>query len=123
MTEAGLPWMPFLCNRLDKEYLERRRDVPFLEERPSHYLKRQFWVSTQPVEEPEDMRDMVKLIELFDGEDRTVFASDWPHHDFDHPMKVDQIPFPTDEMRRKVFGENALELFRIDAGGRRLGNR
>ena len=123
VTEAGLSWMPFLCNRLDKEYLERRREVPFLEERPSYYLKRQFWVSTQPVEEPEDMRDIIKLIELYDGEDRTVFASDWPHHDFDHPMKIDQIPFPTDEMRRKVFGENALELFRIDSAGRRANLR
>ena len=47
-----------------------------------------------------------------------MFASDWPHHDFDHPMKVDQIPM-TDEQRRKLFGENALELFKIDSAGRR----
>ena len=48
-----------------------------------------------------------------------MFASDWPHHDFDHPMKVDQVPM-TDEQRRKVFGENALRLLqdrRRGAGG------
>ena len=118
VTEAGISWMPFLCNRLDKEYLERRRDVPFLEQRPSHYLKR-FYIATQPIEEPEDPSDLVKLIELFDGEDTTIFASDWPHHDFDHPMKVNQIPF-SEEQRRKVFGLNALELFNIDSEGRRL---
>jgi hypothetical protein len=33
VTEAGISWMPFVCNRLDKEYLERRREVPFLTER------------------------------------------------------------------------------------------
>jgi len=118
VTEAGISWVPFLMNRMDKEYLERRREVPFLTERPSHYLKKMYY-ATQPVEEPEDLKDLVKLIELYDGEDNTIFASDWPHHDFDHPSKVHQIPF-TNEVRRKVLGENALRLFKIDAQGRRL---
>jgi uncharacterized protein len=118
VTEAGISWVPFLMNRLDKEYLERRREVPFLEERPSHYLKKMYF-ATQPVEEPENLGDLVKLMELYDGEDNTIFASDWPHHDFDHPMKVHQVPF-TNEVRRKVFGENALRLFNIDAKGNRL---
>ena len=90
--------------------------MPFLTERPSHYVKR-IYVATQPVEEPENLRDLVTLMELYDGEDTTIYASDWPHHDFDHPMKLNQVPF-SDDQRRKVFGENALELFRIDAGGR-----
>jgi uncharacterized protein len=119
VTEAGISWMPFVCNRLDKEYLERRREVPFLTERPSHYVKR-IYVATQPIEEPERLRDIVTLMDLYDGEETTVFASDWPHHDFDHPMKLDQVPL--DEARRaKVFGENALTLFGIDRDGRRHG--
>lgn len=118
VSEAGIAWMPWLMLRLDKEYLERRRDVPFLTERPSHYLKK-VYLCTQPMEEPDDLRDVVKLMDLFDGEDRTMFASDWPHHDFDHPMKLDQVPF-TEEVRRKVFGENALRLLNIDRTGRRL---
>ena len=70
VTEAGISWMPFLCNRLDKEYLERRREVPFLTERPSHYVK-QIYVATQPIEEPERLRDIVTLMELYDGDDTT----------------------------------------------------
>jgi predicted TIM-barrel fold metal-dependent hydrolase len=119
VTEAGISWMPFVCNRLDKEYLERRREVPFLTERPSHYVKR-IYVATQPIEEPERLRDIVTLMDLYDGEDTTVFASDWPHHDFDHPMKLDQVPLD-DARRAKVFGENALALFGIDRDGRRNG--
>lgn len=118
VTEAGISWMPFLMNRLDKEYLERRREVPYLTERPSHYLER-VYVATQPIEEPERLGDIVKLVELYRGEDRTMFASDWPHHDFDHPMKLNQVPFSQDA-KRKIFGENALEFFQIDATGRRL---
>jgi hypothetical protein len=118
-TEAGISWVPFLWWKLDKEYVERRRDVPFLKERPSHYLKN-FYICTQPIEEPEDLSDLVKMVELINGEDTVVFASDWPHHDFDHPMKLDQVPF-SNELRRKVLGENALRLFNIDRAGRRLG--
>ena len=118
LAEAGVSWMPFIMQRLDKEYLERRRDVPFLTERPSHYLKG-WYVASQPIEEPEDMADIAKFIDLFDGWDTTMFASDWPHHDFDHPSKLDQVPM-TPEQRRMVFGENALRFFNIDARGRRL---
>jgi predicted TIM-barrel fold metal-dependent hydrolase len=121
VTEAGISWMPFLMNRLDKEYLERRREVPYLTERPSHYL-REVFVATQPIEEPERLSDIVTLVELYRGENRTMFASDWPHHDFDHPAKLNQVPFP-DEVKRKIFGTNALELFKIDRDGRRLVNR
>jgi len=118
LTEVGISWVPFLMNRMDKEYLERRREIPILEERPSHYMKK-FYYATQPVEEPENLKDLVTLMNLYDGEDQTIFASDWPHHDFDHPMKVHQIPL-SNEVRRKVFGENALRLFKIDAQDRRL---
>lgn len=118
-TEAGLSWVPFLMMKLDKEYLEKRREVPWLTERPSRYLKK-FFYATQPIEEPERLRDVATIVSLFDGEDQVVFASDWPHHDFDHPSKVNQIPFP-EEVKRKVFGENALRLFGIDSRGRRIG--
>ena len=118
LAEAGLSWMPFIMQRLDKEYLERRRDVPFLTERPSHYLKRV--VRGQPAHRGAgEHGGHRELIGLFDGEDTTMFASDWPHHDFDHPSKLDQVPM-TPEQRRMIFGENALRFFNIDARGRRL---
>jgi hypothetical protein len=118
VSEAGISWMPWLMMRMDKEFLERRRDVPFLREKPSHYLK-QVYICTQPIEEPDDLGDLVKVMELFDGENTTMFASDWPHHDFDHPMKFAQVPF-TEEVLQKVMGGNALRFLNIDNTGRRL---
>ena len=111
-TEGGIAWVPWLSMRLDKEYSERRRDVPLLTERPSHYLQRMFF-ATQPIEEPEHMRDMATLMGLFGGEDCVIFASDWPHHDFDHPDKVLQIPL-SEDARRKVMGLNGARLLGIE---------
>jgi predicted TIM-barrel fold metal-dependent hydrolase len=117
-TESGLSWVPFIMNRLDKEYIEHRREMHYLRNRPSQYIKR-FYFATQPLEEPEDPSDMAKLIEIYGGEDTTMFASDWPHHDFDHPRLAYQLPFTT-PVRRKIMGENALNFFRMDAAGQRL---
>ena len=116
VTEAGISWMPFLCQRLDKEYLERRREVPFLTERPSHYVKR-IYVATQPIEEPERLRDIVTLMELYDGEDTTIYASDWPHHRFDHPMKLDRGSARSSAARSSA--RTRSSSFGIDRAGRR----
>ena len=110
--EAGTGWIPFIANRLDKEYVERRREVPLLQERPSRTMRR-FFYGTQPIEEPERRSDVVALFELFDGENQAMFASDWPHHDFDHPRHVLALPF-SPEARRKIMGLNAARFFGIE---------
>jgi predicted TIM-barrel fold metal-dependent hydrolase len=110
-TEGGISWVPWIMLRLDKEYGERRRDVAFLRERPSIYVKRMFF-ATQPIEEPESMGDLATILSLFDGENCVLFSSDWPHHDFDHPSKLLQIPIG-DEGLRKIMGGNALRLFNL----------
>jgi uncharacterized protein len=115
-AEGGVAWVPWLSMRLDKEYGERRREVPLLTEPPSHYLKRMFF-ATQPVEEPRHLSDMAVLLGLFGGEDNVVFASDWPHHDFDHPDKVLDIPL-SPEAKAKIMGLNAARLLGIEAPAR-----
>ena len=64
-TEAGISWVPGMMWRMDRYYNEYRRLVPFLEDRPSEYMKRQMWFATQPVEEPDDPAHMVEMINHF----------------------------------------------------------
>lgn len=116
-TEAGVSWVPFMMMRLDKEYVERRRQLPYFEHPPSHYIKN-FYYGTQPIEEPENPEHLAQLIQMI-GENQIMFASDWPHHDFDHPSKVFNLPL-SPEAIRNIMGENALRFFNIDAEGNRL---
>ena len=109
-TESGISWVPFIMWRLDKEYNEMRREVPFLEDRPSRYV-RQMYFATQPVEEPENPQHLTATIDVI-GDEHVLFASDWPHHDFDHPRQVFDLPLPI-ETKRRIMGENALRLFKI----------
>ncbi len=112
-TEGGVSWVPFVMWRLDKEFAENPTGAPLLERPPSSYVK-QMYFCTQPVEEPERPRDLAAMIDLFDGRAQVLFASDWPHHDFDHPRKVLHMPFDAD-LKRKIMGENALRLLKLPA--------
>lgn len=110
--EGGISWVPFLMYRMDKEYLTRRRELPFLQKPPSEYIKG-FYYGTQPIEEPEPRSHLVDLFKLYDGENNTMFASDWPHYDFDHPEEILRAPF-SDEAKRKIMGETAIRFFNLD---------
>jgi predicted TIM-barrel fold metal-dependent hydrolase len=108
-TEAGIAWVPYMAWRMDKYHQEYRRMVPFLEKRPSEYMREQMWFATQPIEEPDDPAHLVDTIRHI-GEDKVIFASDWPHHDFDHPRGIMKLPMGT-ELKQKVMGTNALAAF------------
>ncbi|MCL4499062.1 MAG: amidohydrolase, partial [Chloroflexi bacterium] len=108
-TEAGLSWVPFLRLRLDKEFNENRRTWPFYDDLPSKWIDKMYF-ATQPIEEPQRSQDLVDLIRVYNGEETTLFASDWPHHDFDHPRAAFELPL-SDDAKRKIMGMNALNVF------------
>jgi predicted TIM-barrel fold metal-dependent hydrolase len=105
--EAGISWVLHLMQRLDRAWEDHRDERLLLTEPPSTYIRRNMYFATQPIEEPESLRDMAEVIRLMGGEDTVLFASDYPHHDFDHPKKIYDIPVSA-EVKRKIMGENAL---------------
>jgi hypothetical protein len=54
MIEGGFGWLPALTWRLDKVFERMRDEVPHLKKRPSEYIRQHIWVTTQPMEEPDD---------------------------------------------------------------------
>jgi predicted TIM-barrel fold metal-dependent hydrolase len=89
---------------------ERFRDeLPGVKRPPSEYLRERFWYTTQPADEPEDPRH---LREVFDwvGLDRILFASDYPHWDYDDPNRALSVRLTPAE-RRMVFRDNAVGVY------------
>ena len=99
------------ANRADCDFA-RELAEDFLTQRPSEYIRERMWFATQPIEEPDDPKDLVATIEQIGGPERILFASDWPHHDFDHPRAIMKLPMSR-EAKRLIMGENALRLFNI----------
>jgi predicted TIM-barrel fold metal-dependent hydrolase len=110
--EAGISWVLHLMQRLDRAWEDHRDERLLLTEPPSTYMRHNMYFATQPIEEPESLRDMAEVIRLMGGEDTVLFASDYPHHDFDHPKKIYDIPVSV-EVKRKIMGENALRALGI----------
>lgn len=108
--EAGQSWIQMAMNRMDREYIERPSDAPGLEQLPSEYIKN-FYFSTQPLEEthkPEHLRTIIEMNEL---EDQLIFTTDWPHMDFDAPAALLDHEALTREQKVKIMQDNAQELF------------
>lgn len=112
MIEAGFGWMPSLGWRLDKNWKRMKDEVPHLKKAPSEYMREHIWVSTQPMEEAEQPEHLIEVMDWV-GWDRIMFASDYPHWDFDDPLTA-MPPSLNEERRAKIFSENARALYRLD---------
>lgn len=110
IVEGGWSWAPWLCGRLDSSWRVMREEVPDLQRKPSEYVREHFWFTTQPIDEPEDPRWLPELFELGGFQDRIMYASDYPHWDFDSPDDALPPSLPK-ETRRKILHENACRLY------------
>ena len=43
-----------------------------------------------------------------------LYASDWPHWDFDAPSVIFDLPFFDEEAKRNILGLTAKRVFRIE---------
>ena len=43
-----------------------------------------------------------------------LYASDWPHWDFDVPARLFELPFLSDQDRRNILGLNAARVFNLE---------
>jgi predicted TIM-barrel fold metal-dependent hydrolase len=109
LIEGGFGWVPYVAGRLDRIYPALRREVPHLKKLPSEYLREHFYFSTQPIEEPPDRRHFEEMLAMVDGAHRVLFASDFPHWDFDNPLTVLHGLAP--DLRRRICVDNVLDLY------------
>ena len=47
------------------------------------------------------------------AETQLLYASDWPHWDFNPPSMIYDLPFLNEQAKRNILGENAARLFNI----------
>jgi predicted TIM-barrel fold metal-dependent hydrolase len=110
LIEGGFAWLPALMWRLDHAWKRLKDEVPDLKRLPSEYIREHFWITTQPMEEPSRPRQFLQLLEQLDMNDRLMFATDYPHWDFDAPDQA--IPVALDpDLTQAIMAGNARKLY------------
>ncbi|HEY7163633.1 MAG TPA: amidohydrolase family protein [Candidatus Binatia bacterium] len=108
--EIGAAWLPYWMWRMDDHY-GREMHTAGVPKKPSDYVRSDScFVSCEPDEE-----GLLHTAEVL-GEDRIVFASDYPHGDCDFPHSVTKFRRRTDisdGLKQKILWDNAARLYGI----------
>jgi hypothetical protein len=104
--------VPFLMQRLDNEYMMRTSEAPLLKKLPSDYMRDMFYTS-QPIEN-RDLAALETSMRMMNAETQLMFASDYPHWDFNLPSTIYDLPFLSEQAKRQILGENARRVFDLD---------
>src|SRR5947209_4215210 len=107
--ECGCGWVPYWVDRMDEEWEKRQSEAPLLKAKPSEYMTRGNWFYAA---EPEEST-LPYVIDRI-GDDKILFASDYPHWDGMFPYVVSTIHGRKDiseESKGKFLGENAKKLY------------
>jgi uncharacterized protein len=116
-VESGLAWIPFLMQRLDHEYQMRSCEAPLLNKLPSDYMREMFYTS-QPLEKA-NSKLLRATMEAFNAETQLLYASDWPHWDFDPPAAITTLSFLSEQAKRNILGLNAARVFNLEVKRKR----
>jgi predicted TIM-barrel fold metal-dependent hydrolase len=109
VVEEGVSWVPHIMWRLDKDYKGNRSECPWLRRLPSEYILDQVRFSTQPIDEPRKPEHLLQLFDMIEAERTLLYASDYPHWDFDNPQTAFQHVPP--DLKERIFVGNALDLY------------
>ena len=113
LIEGGFAWLAPLMWRLDHCWKRMGGELARLRRPPSEYVREHFWLTTQPMEEPPDPAYFEQMLEWMDMGGRLMFATDYPHWDFDSPAQA--LPPRLDrELRRAILSGNARRLYGLD---------
>jgi len=58
-------------------------------------------------------------MEAFNADTQLLYASDWPHWDFDPPSAISTLPFLSEQAKRNILGLNAARIFNLETKRRR----
>jgi predicted TIM-barrel fold metal-dependent hydrolase len=107
VLESGGGWAASLLERMDEEIEANPQEARWLTMKPSDYFRRQCWISFEP-----DDPTLPRLADLI-GEDRILWASDFPHSDAIYPGTVKALedtiaPLP---VKARIRGANAVDAY------------
>ncbi|MGH2535366.1 MAG: amidohydrolase family protein [Thermomicrobiales bacterium] len=110
-VEGGYVWLPTFLWHVDADWKALRRETPWVKRPPSEYVFEHCRFTSQPMESPDRRQQLLTVFEWARAEQTLMFASDYPHFDFDSPTS--SLPPLGEELRRRVFSETSRECYKL----------
>ena len=111
LIEGGVSWLPPIMWRFDKNWKALRATTPWLDRPPSEIIADHILLTTQPIEEPNDSKQLFEMLDMLPTDKMLMFSTDFPHWDGDTPDFAARL-IPT-KYRRRVMSETARELYKL----------
>jgi predicted TIM-barrel fold metal-dependent hydrolase len=83
---------------------------------------KEMYFTSQPLERT-NLELLESTMKAFNAETQLLFASDWPHWDFDPPNSITSLPFLSEQAKRNILGLNAARIFGLDTTRKRPDRR
>ena len=112
LLESGVSWLPAMLWRFDKNWKGLRREIPWVRSAPSEYVRRSMYLTTAPLDLPEDCDGLAGLVAQSGGDHMLLYSSDAPH-DHGQPSLMAQIESLPGDSARRILAGNARSLYRI----------
>src|SRR6185436_99687 len=61
--------------------------------------------------------------EAISADTQLLYASDWPHWDFDAPSSITKLPFLNEQAKRNILGLSAARLFELEVPPAKSGKK
>ena len=112
LIEGGWTWLPSLMWRMDKEWKGLRHNTPWVSRLPSVYIHEHLRFTTQPLDQPPNVRQIQQLMDQLESEEVLLFSSNYPNNCF---SKLEQaLPTGLGEIvKLKILAENARGFYKL----------
>ena len=111
LIESGVTWLPSFIWRLSKFWRGVRREIPWIDRPPGEIIRDHIRMTVQPLDAPDDTPALEKAIDQIQSEEFLLYASDYPHWQFDG---VDPLPAGLpDDLVRKILVDNPKATFEL----------
>lgn len=109
LLESGVSWLPSFLWRSVMTWRSLRMEVPWLDRSPADIVREHVCLTTQPFDAPPTAEQLLALLEQIGSDSMLLFASDYPHWQFDGDAAL-PAALPADIVR-KITVENPLACY------------
>ena len=109
LLESGVTWLPGFLWRLSKFWRGVRAEVPWVDRPPAEIVRDHVRLTIQPFDAPDNPDIVERMVEHLDSDDILLYASDFPHWQFDGD---DALPVGLPEsLKGKILVDNPLSTY------------